>query len=196
MPECRGTLSSKQARNLKFNFRFRSCFEQGVSWHSGSYRVGIQSEMHTWYSYKLNNYSQNFQGNTHHAVRSHTFAMPAVKKGIGKYYRNWSASLTSDFAPASSREFLDIQVTIEWGFNLKRVRDMTKTYSQIHRTDKYSQRSSIIWSVWLNGWVFIYELSDCRFKSSCSDLDYFFLKSSQICWRIWLQLFPGIRRMS
>ena len=34
----------------------------------------------------------------------------------------------SDFAPASSKEFLDIQATIECGFTLKRVRDMIKTY--------------------------------------------------------------------
>ena len=33
----------------------------------------------------------------------------------------------SDFAPASSNEFLDIQATIECGFTLKRVRDMTRT---------------------------------------------------------------------
>ena len=31
----------------------------------------------------------------------------------------------SDFAPASSKEFLDIQATIECGFTLKRVRDRT-----------------------------------------------------------------------
>ena len=37
----------------------------------------------------------------------------------------------SDFAPASSREFLDIQATIECGFTLKCVRDMTRTYSHI-----------------------------------------------------------------
>ena len=36
----------------------------------------------------------------------------------------------SDFAPASSKEFLDIQATIECGFTLKRVRDMIRTYSQ------------------------------------------------------------------
>ena len=36
----------------------------------------------------------------------------------------------SEFAPASSKEFLDIQATIECGFTLKRVRDMIKTYSQ------------------------------------------------------------------
>ena len=57
----------------------------------------------------------------------------------------------SDFAPSSSKEFLDIQATIECGFTLKRVRDMIKTYSQMHRTDKYSQHSSIIWLAWLNG---------------------------------------------
>ena len=55
------------------------------------------------------------------------------------------------FAPTSSKEFLDKQATIECGFTLKRLRDMARTYSQIHRTDTYSQHSSTIWSVWL--WV-------------------------------------------
>ena len=32
----------------------------------------------------------------------------------------------SDFAPASSKGFLDIQATIERGFTLKSVRDMTE----------------------------------------------------------------------
>ena len=31
------------------NFRFRACFEQGVPWHSGNYRVWIHSEMCTWH---------------------------------------------------------------------------------------------------------------------------------------------------
>ena len=35
---------------------------------------------------------------------------------------------TSYFAPASSKEFLETQETIECGFTLKRVRDMTRTY--------------------------------------------------------------------
>ena len=65
---------------------------------------------------------------------------------------------------------LAIQATIECGFTLKRVRDMIRTYSQMHRTDKYSQHSSIIWPVRLNGRVFFYELSGCGFKSSCSHL--------------------------
>ena len=53
----------------------------------------------------------------------------------------------SDFAPVSSKEFLDIHTTTDCGFTLKRVLDTTKTYSQMNRTDKYSQRSSIIWPV-------------------------------------------------
>ena len=44
--------------------------------------------------------------------------------------------------------------------------DMFDTVS-MHRTDKYSQHSSVIWPVWLNGWVFVYELSGCGFGSSC-----------------------------
>ena len=46
---------------------------------------------------------------------------------------------------------IDIQATIECGFTLKHVQDMVITYSQMHRTDKYSQHSSIIWPVSLNG---------------------------------------------
>ena len=70
---------------------------------------------------------------------------------------------TSDFEPASRKEFLDIQATIECEFSLKRVRNMTITYSQIHRTDKYLEHSSIIWPVWPNGWVFVEELSGSGF---------------------------------
>ena len=31
------------------NFRFRVCFEQRVSWHSGNYKVWIHSETRTWH---------------------------------------------------------------------------------------------------------------------------------------------------
>ena len=31
------------------NFRFHVCFEQGVPWHSGNYRVWIHSETRTWH---------------------------------------------------------------------------------------------------------------------------------------------------
>ena len=58
---------------------------------------------------------------------------------------------TSDFVPASSKEFLDIQATIESRFTLKRVRGMARTYNQMYRTGKYSGHSSINWPVWPNG---------------------------------------------
>ena len=45
---------------------------------------------------------------------------------------------------------------------------------QMHYTDKYSQHSSIICPVWLNGWVFVYELSGCGFESGCSHLNFRF----------------------
>ena len=44
--------------------------------------------------------------------------------------------------------------------------------SQMHHTDKYSQHRSIIWPVWLNGWVFVSEQSGCGFEFSYSDLNF------------------------
>ena len=79
------------------------------------------------------------------------------------------------FVPASRKEFLDIQATIERGFTMKRLCDMIRTYSQMQHTDKYSQHSSIILPVWLNGWVFVYQLSGCGFEPSCSHLNFRFL---------------------
>ena len=56
----------------------------------------------------------------------------------------------SDFPTISRKEFPDIEGTIECGFTLKHVRDMTGTYSEIHRTYKYSEVSSMIWPVSLS----------------------------------------------
>ena len=74
-------------------------------------------------------------------------------------------------APVLSKEFLDIKSTTECGFTLKHIHDMIVTYRQTHHTDKYSQHSSIIWPVWLNHWVFVYELSAYGFESGCSHLN-------------------------
>ena len=35
--------------SIHLNFRYCTCFEEGVPWHSENYRVYIHSEMHTWY---------------------------------------------------------------------------------------------------------------------------------------------------
>ena len=67
---------------------------------------------------------------------------------------------------------LTFRQTIECGFTLKLVPDMITTYSRMHCTDKYSQHSSIIWPVWLIGWVFLYELSGCGFESCCCHLNF------------------------
>ena len=61
---------------------------------------------------------------------------------------------------------------IQCRFTLKHVRDMIVTHTQKHCTDKYLQNSSIIWPVWLNGWVFVYEASGCGFESRCGHLNF------------------------
>ena len=94
-----------------------------------------------------------------------------------------------------------VLVTIECGFTLKDIRDGTRTYSQMHRTDKYLEQSSIIWPAWLSGWVFIYELNSCRFESSCIHLNFRFrgcLKQG-IPWhsgncRVWIRSETGTWR--
>ena len=48
----------------------------------------------------------------------------------------------------------------------------------MHRTDKYSQHNSIIWPIWLNGRVFVYELSGCGFESRCSQEIYVFFTNN------------------
>ena len=62
--------------------------------------------------------------------------------------------------PVLNKEFIDIQATIECRFTLKHVRDMIITYSQMECTDKYLQHSLVIWLVWLNGKVVVYELKN------------------------------------
>ena len=81
---------------------------------------------------------------------------------------------TLDFVPALSKDFLDIQATIECGLTLKRLRDMTRACSQMHLTDRYSQHSSTIWPFWLNGWVIVFEISGCEFEPNCSHLNFKF----------------------
>ena len=79
---------------------------------------------------------------------------------------------TSDIGSVSSKEFLDIQATIECGFTLKRIREIIRTSSQMQGTDKYLQQSSIVWPVWLHGCVFIYKLSSCGIESWCGHLNF------------------------
>ena len=52
--------------------------------------------------------------------------------------------VTLDIAPVSSKEFLDIQATIECGFTLKRVCDMIKTYNRNKNLDKKINCNKIV----------------------------------------------------
>ena len=71
-------------------------------------------------------------------------------------------------------ELPDIQGAIECGLTLKHVRDMIRTCSKVHHTDKYVQHSSIISPFWLNVWAFVYELNGSGFESRCSHLKFIF----------------------
>ena len=41
-------------------------------------------------------------------------------------------------------------------------------------TQPFSQTGQMIEPVWLNGWVFVYEISGCGFESHCSHLNFIF----------------------
>ena len=45
----------------------------------------------------------------------------------------------------------------------------TRTYSHLVRKRTLNHLAKL--EVWLNSWVFVYELSGCRFESSCSHLN-------------------------
>ena len=92
-----------------------------------------------------------------------------VDELIGCWFESNCGHLkTSDFAPVSSKEVLDIQAIIECGFTLKHTDKCTVSN---HNT---AQSFKKIRPVWLNGWVFTYELSGCGFESSYSHLNFRF----------------------
>ena len=90
------------------------------------------------------------------------------------------------------KDFPDIQATIECGFTLKRVRNMIRTYSQIHHTYKYSEHSSIIWSLWPNDLVFVYKIIDYGFQSTCSPFNFRF----RACYKQGISFHSGNYRVS
>ena len=71
------------------------------------------------------------------------------------------------------------KTSYKWRFYQHRSQACTKTFNLLlyyvlcmsrTRSRVNLQHSSIIWPVWLNGWVFIYELSGCGLDCSCSHL--------------------------
>ena len=158
------------------NFKFRTCFEQGVSWHSGKaiIKCGFTvkrvrdmtrtcSQMH-----RTDKYSQHSSTIWPLWLNGWVFVFELSGCGVKSSCSHLNFKFRACFEQGVS--WHSGKATIKCGFTLKRVRDVTRTYSQMHRTDKYSQHSSIIWPVWLNGWVFFYELSDWGFESSRCDI--------------------------
>ena len=115
---------------------------------------------------------------THFRVNVHSIVCLIVKELLA-WSRRHIWSLRQVTARRSESRCSHWSLPIECIFTLKLTHDMIITYNQMHRTDKYSQHSSIIWPVWLNGWVFVYELSGCGFKSSCSHLTFTCSKSTK-----------------
>ena len=78
----------------------------------------------------------------------------------------------SDIVPFSIKEFLDIQVAIKCGFALKGALDTLRTHSQMYHRVTYPPRSSILYWIWQNGWLFADVLSGCGLESRCIQLDF------------------------
>ena len=55
----------------------------------------------------------------------------------------------------------------------------------------YLKFLTTVWTFWLNGWVFVYELSGCGFESHCSHLNFRFCA----CIEQWVPWHPGSYRV-
>ena len=86
--------------------------------------------------------------------------------------RSVAVTLTLVIVTLSSNELLDIEANIKCGFTLKCVRDKRRRYSPMNRTDNYSKIRSLLLSVWLNGSVFVDELSGCGFETRYIHLNF------------------------
>ena len=97
----------KQDKRTCNRSRFESCQNKGKN--------SIQIAESTTYSYISD---CNWTRTQNHLVCKRTLQSSPV-----------AVTKTSDFTPVSSKEFLDIQASIDCRFTLKRVRDITRTYS-------------------------------------------------------------------
>ena len=50
--------------------------------------------------------------------------------------------------------------------------DCNGIWTHNHLARKQTLHHLANWSVWLNGWVFVYELSDCGIESRCNHLNF------------------------
>ena len=154
------------------NFRFCTCFEQGLPWHSGNYRVWIHSEAGTWHNENI----QSMHSTDKHSQHS-SLIWPVWLNGWVFSYELRGCEFESSCSHLNFKFHTFFKQGVPWHSGNYRVWIHSETcmwhdknIQSMHHTDKYSQTSSINWPVWLNGWVFIYKLSDWGFESSCSHL--------------------------
>ena len=148
------------------NLRFCAFFEKGVPWHSANYRVWIHSEMRTW-----NDMNIQFKAPFRWILTTQLNHLANLDKWLSvRLWTKWLwvrvllQSLKLQISGLNwARSFLTFQGTIKCGSTLKCIRDMIRTYNQIHGTDRSSHDSAIILPIWLNGWVLAYELTGCWF---------------------------------
>ena len=79
------------------NFRFRACFEQGVPWHSGNFRVWIHSETRTCHDKHIQSYLSIFR----------TMCIRGIFRILAYFYHN------------SYSESQGISIILYWTFALK-----------------------------------------------------------------------------
>ena len=53
------------------NFRYYPCFEKGVPWHSGNYRMSVHSETHTWHDKDIQSDNLQFSFSVFECSSSH-----------------------------------------------------------------------------------------------------------------------------
>ena len=73
------------------------------------------------------------------------------------------------------RAFFQQGVSWHWGKYRVWIHSEMRTWHENNAQSSAPYRTvltSIIWSVWPNGWVFVYELSGCWFESRCSNLTF------------------------
>ena len=139
-----------ESRCCHLNFNYSAVLEQGVSGHSENSRVYIPPETRKWYD-------NNIQPNA-----PYRYVLTTQLNHLGIVTKWLSAGLRTKWVWVhilllplklqilrllQIRSHLEFRKILECRFTLKRVRDMIITSSQIHRKDKYSQCSPIIWLV-------------------------------------------------
>ena len=159
------------------NFRFRACFEQGIPWKSSNYtECGFTLKF---ICDKTRTYSEIYRTDKYSEHSSITWSVLPngwvfVYKLSGSGFKSSWIDLNFNFCACFQQEVPWHSSNYRVWNNLKCVHDMKRTYSEMDRADNYSEHSSIIWSFWPNGSVFVYELSGSRFNSSCSRLNFLF----------------------